>query len=64
MIIKLDLEKAYDRLEWEFVKKTMIDANLPSKLINTIMNCINCGSCMMLWNNEVTDLIQPSHGLR
>ena len=33
MVIKIDLEKAYDRLEWSFIKEVLIAANFPSDLI-------------------------------
>lgn len=32
MILKLDLEKDNDRLEWRFVEETLIDASIPGKL--------------------------------
>lgn len=40
MVIKLDLEKTYDRMEWSFVQNTLIDAGLLSSLIRVIMNCV------------------------
>lgn len=64
MVIKLDLEKTYDRMECQFIKETMIDAGLPSRLTNTIVNCIGDCSCRLLWNGETTDPIQPSCNLR
>lgn len=33
MAIKLDLEKAYDRLKWEFVRETLIDAGFPQSFV-------------------------------
>lgn len=64
MIIKLDLEKTYDILEWTFNEDTLLDAGLPRHLINVIMNCIPSGFCRLLWNGELTELFQPSRGLR
>lgn len=37
ILIKVDLEKAYDRLEWSFVEEILRDAGLPDGLINVIM---------------------------
>ena len=36
MAIKVDLEKAYDRLKWEFIKNTLEDIRLPLDMINII----------------------------
>lgn len=43
-IIKPDLEKAYDRLEWDFIDETMRDAGLPNSLVEVIMRVVIAGS--------------------
>lgn len=63
-MLKSDLEKAYDRLEWAFVEETLIDASLPLSLLNVIMGLLRKSSCCLLRNGESTDLIMPSQGLR
>lgn len=40
MVLKLDTEKAYDRMDYGFVEETLFDAGLPSWMINTIMSII------------------------
>lgn len=63
MVLKLDLEKTYDRMEQGFVEETLKDAKLPSTLINVIMHLIHKSSYRLLWNREATDIIRPSRGL-
>ncbi|GLT57157.1 hypothetical protein SLA2020_301450 [Shorea laevis] len=64
MIIKIDLEKAYDRLEWSFIRETLIFFQLPSSLISLIMSCISSSSVSILVNGKATDMFLPSRGIR
>jgi len=64
MAIKLDLEKAYDRLRWEFIQETLTRMKLPKGLVAVIMNCISSYSLNILWNGEPTETFQPSRGIR
>lgn len=40
MAIKIDLEKAYDRVRWDFLHETLIYFDLPDEWINLIMTCV------------------------
>ncbi|GKV17362.1 hypothetical protein SLEP1_g27876 [Rubroshorea leprosula] len=64
MIIKLDLEKAYDRLEWSSIRETLIFFNFPPLLIKLIMSCVSSASFSCVINGSVTDSFKPSRGLR
>jgi len=64
MKIKTDLEKAYDRLRWEFILETLIQMHLPNLLIEVIMNCVTSCTLNVLWNGEPTDFFTPSRGIR
>jgi len=64
MAIKIDLEKAYDKLEWSFIRDMLIRANLPTDLIDIIMSCISTVSTSILFNGEALDPIYPSRGIR
>ena len=50
MAIKLDLEKAYDRLKWSFFRDTLKLFRLPSKLISLIMSYISSSAISILFN--------------
>jgi len=64
MAIKLDLEKAYDRLNWGFIKNTLQEMRLPQVMVDVIMRCITTCSMRVLWNGEPTDCFNPSRGIR
>lgn len=63
MAIKVDLEKAYDRLSWEFINETLSEARIPPELIQVIMACITSTSMRVLWKGETTDTFIPSRGI-
>lgn len=55
MIIKKDLEKAYDRLKWSFIREVLYRANLPPDLIRMIMSCVSSSSTSILFNGVVLE---------
>ena len=52
MALKIDLEKAYDKLEWSFIRDMLIRINLPTDLIETIMSCVTTVSTSIVFNGE------------
>ena len=64
MALKIDLEKAYDKLEWSFIRYMMIRANFPKDLVDIIINCVSTVSTKILFNGEALEPIYPSRGIR
>jgi len=62
MAIKIDLEKAYDRLRWPFIRETLLEARLPQLLVDVILNCISLTSFSILWHGKKTEAFTPSRG--
>ena len=64
MAIKIDLEKAYDKLEWSFIRRMLIRINLPTNLVDLIMSCVSSVTTLILFNGSPLDLISLSRGIR
>lgn len=63
MAIKMDLEKAYDKLKWVFIKETLEDVRGPGKFIHLIWNCISTATMRVLWNGEALEEFSPMRGV-
>jgi len=64
MAIKVDLEKAYDKLEWSFIRETLLKANLHRDLIDLIMNYVSSTTTSVLFNGGNLDPFWPSQGIQ
>ena len=64
MAIKVDLEKAYDKIEWSFIREVLINANLLHKLVALIISYVSLVSTSILFNIGNVDPIFPSWGIR
>lgn len=64
MSIKIDLEKAYDRVNWNFVITCLEECWFPPELINIIKHCLCSSSFKILWNEDKTNEFNPSRGIR
>ena len=64
MAIKLDLEKAYGRLEWSFIHKVLQAFHFPPNLIKVIIGCVTIASISVLVNGGALDPFNPSRGIR
>lgn len=60
---KVDLEKAYDRLNQNFIYDTLVETGMPLDLIDVIMSCITSVNMEVIWNSERTHEFKPSSGI-
>ena len=64
MALKLDMRKAYDRVEWEFLERAMLHLGFSRRFVATIMSCVKSVSYSVLLNGVPGSNIKPSRGLR
>lgn len=64
VMIKLDLFKAYDKLNWDFLKSVLESFNFSSKWINIIMSCVSYVKHAILINGSRSESFYLDCGLR
>ena len=64
MAVKLDISKAYDRVEWEFLRRIMLKIGLPNQWVHLAMETVCTASYSILINGEPTGFITPSRGIK
>ena len=64
MPVKVDVEKAYDRLSWEFIMDTLFDIGIPGHLISIVMKCLTSTTMQVSWNGELSTEFKPTRGVR
>ena len=62
--VKLDMSKAYDRVEWSFLEKMMIRLGFHEQWVSTIMKCVTTVTYRIKVNGELTEEIVLECGLR
>lgn len=62
--IKVDLYKACDKLSWEFIWRTLVQIQLPGKLINVVMHGPTSVVINIKWNGARATYFKPRPGIR
>ena len=64
MALKLDISKAYGRVEWSFLECLLRKLGFHNRWVDLMMECITTVSYSILINGETSQTIYPSRGLR
>ncbi|MDO7987362.1 reverse transcriptase domain-containing protein, partial [Sweet potato little leaf phytoplasma] len=62
--LKIDFSKAFDRIEWSFLKEIMLRLGFSSNWVDLILNCISFPCFSILINGEQKGNFHSSRGLR
>lgn len=52
MVLKIDLEKAYDKLSWNFLQETLQEVGLSQQWVKNIMACVTTSRLVIIWNGD------------
>ncbi|KAL0433399.1 UNVERIFIED_CONTAM: hypothetical protein Slati_2674200 [Sesamum latifolium] len=58
--LKLDISKAYDRVEWCFLERVMVRLGFHQRLVSLIMTCVSSVSFSFLLNEAFSGLIRKA----
>lgn len=61
---KLDLAKAYDRVDWDYLKRVMEKMGFHEKWVSWIMACVTTVRYRVKFNGDLLPSFTPSRGLR
>lgn len=64
MASKIDMTKAYDRVEWGFLKQMMIKMGFDEEWVARIIQCINTVTYSVILNGVPGMVFNPERGLR
>ena len=64
LVLKLDLIKAYDKVDWRFLRFVLLQVGIPLNTTNWIMGCVSSATYSVLVNGKPTSFFSASRGLR
>ncbi|XP_074298144.1 uncharacterized protein LOC141628964 [Silene latifolia] len=64
LLMKIDLQKAYDSVEWSFLQEMLTALGFPNHLVGLLMQCVSTPTYSIALNGEVFGFFQGKRGLR
>lgn len=64
MALKIDMSKAYDRVEWDFLEAMLTQIGFNGKLVSLFMACVKSPTYQICHGGKEFGAITPTRGLR
>lgn len=64
MATKLDISKAYDQVEWDFLRQIMLKLGIKTRWVHLARETVTTASYSVLINGEPKSFVTPSRGIR
>jgi len=62
--MQLDISKAYDKVNWTYIKKMMISFGFDHNWVRWVMALVTSSIFSILVNGSPSEIFSPSRGLR
>ena len=64
MVAKLDMSKAYDKVEWDYLKEILLKLDFHERWVQLVMSCVTSATYSIMINGEPKGFVKPTRGLR
>ena len=64
MVLKLDLVKEFDRVNWSFLRLVLLQIGIPGNYVSWIMGCVELANFVVLINGTPSTFFPVSKGIR
>jgi hypothetical protein len=64
LVLKLDLVKAYDRVDWGFLRLVLLQIGMSLEVTDWILGCVSSANFVVLINGKPSRFFKSSRGLR
>jgi len=62
--VKLDMAKAYNRVEWAYLQGIMLQLRFSENFVTTVMRCVTTVSFSVRVNGHLSTPFKPTRGIR